>query len=802
MPRHPPSAHRDTSPAQARSTGTRDLPGSGRGSSSPGRRTRPTRLDAALALLIVLTVAAAFHQAPRLGFIDYDDPTLVTANPVVQQGLTAHGVRHAFTTSQLNLWVPLTTVSHMVDVSLFGNDPAGHHLVNVAFHLGASLLLYALLARCTGERIPALLVTLLFAIHPLRVESVAWVAERKDVLCAFFYMLTLWCYTGWARRRGRPASPGGRGAAWLYLGAVVAALLAMLSKPAVMTLPLAMLCLDGWPLNRLPEGARWRKPAWWRAWLRLLAEKWPFLLLALAAAAVNWWTWSGEQFMDPKNLPGLLSRIMVSILGTGLYLWRTIWPLDLAPFHPHPQSIPWLALGLSALALTLWLAAAILGLRRRRAPWIAFGLAWFVCLLLPGSGLVTITDHFAPDRYMYLAHIGLLTAVVWSAWRLVSPAPRTFETGDPTPAPVDRGRLGPAVVVIILLAATVVLAALTDRQTRRWTDSETLWTHALTVTERNYIAHQQLGVAMLQQGRLAEGVQHLQAAIKAEPRHPAPYANLSLVMARTGHPDAALHYYQAAGPRLPQRDTVRAQLLEAFDRMGAAAAPQAAALLEDKLEQNAADADSWQALARHRYAAGDAPGAVAAYTRAHELDPADGRILTNLTALLLQQGDIDRAQTLLDRGMAHPDADAAGQAWRMQGQLLLMQGHPIEALDALEQAHSRLPDSAAVRHDLAVVLLDDGVGDRTDPARAINLLEPLLAPDAPVDPRWLQTLARAQLATNDQAAARATAARGLELLGETAGSPPADDPGAGPDPADPRAALAAWFRSIAGAPEP
>lgn len=403
----------------------------------------PHRLDGRQVLLagglLALALALVFGQTLFFDFVGWDDPVYVYDNPRVLDGLTGEGVRWAFTTQFAGLWHPLAWLSHMLDVSLWGLWAGGHHLSSVLIHAGAAGLLFLVLYEATGGFWRSLVVALLFAIHPGKVESIAWVAERKDVLCALFWMLTVFCYGRW-RLRGQLH--------W-YVLSLVAAMLAMLSKPMAVTLPAVLLVMDIWPYGVLGQRARRED------WLRLLREKIPFLLLALAIMFVA--------IVRPFHAPGpdfgpapytLVERLSLGLTGYVIYLWKTFWPVSLAFYHPVDDAPFKLiaAAGLVVLPLLAYLAWR----SRMGAPWVLAGLLWYVVALSPVSGFIHIADYSHADRYMYLPQIGIFTALVWSVPQL------------------SRARLWAAAGV--LMAAMLFLAVW---QVGHWRDTGALTARAL-----------------------------------------------------------------------------------------------------------------------------------------------------------------------------------------------------------------------------------------------------------------------------------------------------------------------------------
>lgn len=463
------------------------------------------------AILLVVAVAAIYAPIRHADFVSIDDPEYVTENPFVRDGLTAAGVRHALWGSRGALWMPLAFVSHMVDVELFGLTPRGPHLVNVALHAANAVLLLLLLVRATGAALPSAIVAVLFAVHPLRVESVAWIAERKDVLSAFFGLLTLHAWVSYARR-----PTFGR-----YLAAAVGLLLALLAKPMLVTLPVLLLLFDVWPLRRLdatpPSGPR-------ATWRDLLLEKVPLLVLAGAGAVLTLVTAREYDALVSLSARPLADRLLHAVLSSVWYVGKTLWPTGLGVEYPYPS---WTAWQTAAAACCVGLAVGAALLARRRAPWAIVGLAWFAVALFPVSGIFQAGEQGMADRFTYLPSIGILVAF---AWTLDRPAMRS-------------GARGMIVAGIGLAAVASAVAA--SRQVAVWRDSVTLYEHTLAVTPDNWRIHAALGGVHLDAHRLAEASAHFEEAYRLAPQSTKANFGLGLVASAHGRTEEAELHYRA-----------------------------------------------------------------------------------------------------------------------------------------------------------------------------------------------------------------------------------------------------------------
>ena len=464
-------------------------------------------------MVMVLATVAAYAPTASHDFISYDDPGYVTGNELVRSGLTSGGIAWAFTSTAMSNWHPVTWLSHMLDVQLFGLKPAGHHLVSVALHVASSLLLLLLLVRLTGLPGRSLTVAALFALHPLHVESVAWVAERKDVLSGLLWHLTLLLWVAHVRRPG----PG------RYAGALACFALGLLAKPMLVTLPVVLLLLDWWPLGRCRGGGE-GPPGKGAGALRLppLLEKVPFFLLAAASSAVTIFAQQrGGSLVDLPSAPiGL--RVANALVSTARYVGKALWPVDLAVLYPLPAAIPaWQPLIAAAVIVAASATAVALA---RRLPFLVTGWFWFLVTLLPVIGLVQVGAQAMADRYTYLPLTGLFIVVVWGGAELM--------------APLRHGRWVATGAAAATLAAA---AAVTATQLGHWRDSLALYRHTLAVTRDNFLIMNNYGAALNDAGKPEEAIAVLEQAIATAPTHAEAYYNLGRI-AQVTRQD-----YEAAG---------------------------------------------------------------------------------------------------------------------------------------------------------------------------------------------------------------------------------------------------------------
>jgi tetratricopeptide (TPR) repeat protein len=497
------------------------------------------RLGVAVALAVL--VLAVFSPALGNGFVGYDDPDYVTANPYVQAGLTGRGLVWSLTALHAGNWHPLTWASHMLDVTLYGLDPRGHHLTSVLLHLASTVLLFLLLDRDTGRTAPSAFAAAVFGVHPLHVESVAWVAERKDVLSALFWLLMMLAYGACVR-----------GPRWPRFALVMMLFAAGLaSKPMVVTLPLVLLLWDVWPLGRWPQiDAR-----------TLLREKAPLLALSMVAAAMTLRAQAANASVALGDELPVGLRFGNALASYVWYCAKAVWPVGLAAFYPYPMG----GIGIVRTVAALSSLAAITGgalASRRRRPWLTVGWLWYLVTLLPVIGLVQVGMQAMADRYLYLPMIGLLVAIGWTAdeWAQSRTARRALAAG-----------------AVLSIAA---LGILTWRQIHVWRDGVTLWTHALKVTKGNYIAHDNLGVELDARGRAEEALAQYRETLRLKPgdRHgESNYAMATFAkgerLASQGDLEAALALFKEGLRYRPDNAAARAYVEAIEERLRSGTTP-------------------------------------------------------------------------------------------------------------------------------------------------------------------------------------------------------------------------------------
>ena len=470
-----------------------------------------------ICLVLIIVTLAVYLPAGNLQFLDYDDNIYVTNNPHVASGLSGANVVWAFTSVEAANWHPVTWLSHMTDAQLYGLNPRGHHYTNVIIHAISAALLLALLLRITGSLWKSSLVAFLFALHPLHVESVAWVAERKDVLSAFFWFLTLYLYANYVAKP-KPAR---------YLLALLSFVLGLMSKPMLVTLPAVLLLLDYWPLERYRQGERPPETGRPARMAALVKEKIPFFALSLLSGAVTIYAQHQGGAMSTLEAASPQLRLANALTAYVRYLGKTLWPGDLAVFYPYPLAIPLWQVAGSLLVLLLVSAAVVLAGRRR--PYLVLGWFWFLVTLVPVIGLLQVGAQSMADRYTYIPAIGLFIMAAWGVPDLLS-------------------GLKQAKAVLALLAAVVILAsaALSYQQLAYWQDSITLYRHALEVTTDNSMMHLNLGSTLAAKGDIDAAIAEFQESVAINRNNFDAFNNLGLAYSGKGDLDAAIREYQQA----------------------------------------------------------------------------------------------------------------------------------------------------------------------------------------------------------------------------------------------------------------
>ena len=483
----------------------------------------PRKFSLYTCLLLALGTAALYWPVTGYPFINFDDAEYIYDNPVVQSGLTWEGLKWAFNGIHVSNWHPLSWLSHMLDCQWFGLEPGWHHFVNVLFHIANTLLLFIFLRNTTGAAWRSAFVAALFAWHPMHVESVAWIAERKDVLSTFFWLLALMAhvrYTQSAKAGNNESSTlNARTTLTFYGLALLCTAAALLSKPMAVTLPFTLLLVDFWPLNRL-RISEFK----FRVLLRLVVEKIPFFALSFALCLITFLAQRGGGAVSPVEWSSRLGNMPVAYTR---YILKMFWPSDLSIVYPYVYRWPILAIAGSVLTLLLVSAMAVILLRRK--PWLAAGWLWFLGTLVPVIGFVQVGAQSMADRYSYIPSIGLFVVIVWGAAEFFANRPN---------GKTLSGIIGGSALVACLLA--------TSLQITHWRGSISLFLHAIQATKNNYVAHNALGKAFETRGDLVQAEELYRNAVQIEPRYAVSQYNYGLILVALGKEDEALEHLAAA----------------------------------------------------------------------------------------------------------------------------------------------------------------------------------------------------------------------------------------------------------------
>jgi protein O-mannosyl-transferase len=462
-----------------------------------------------ICLVLTLATAAVFYQVCTYDFVNYDDQIYVYENPNIQAGITLKAIKWAFTTGYANFWHPLTLLSYMLDWQLFGSNPAGYHLTNLIFHIANTLLLFLVLKRMTDAVWPSAFAAALFALHPLHVESVAWVSERKDVLSTFFWLLAMWAYLRYVKQPGISR----------YLLILLVFALGLMAKPMLITLPFVFLLLDYWPLGRI---GRFQ----WRIVYRLILEKIPFVALSVISSVIAYLAQQSGGAVTQLAKLGLKIRIYNALISYVTYIEKMIWPSRLTVFYPlvgRNISVPYVVISAAIL-----LAVTILVLRfAKNHRYLFTGWFWYLGTLLPVIGLITVGSHAMADRYSYITLTGLFITIAWGLPELLA-----------------GWRYKKNALILSALLIISIMSICTHIQLRYWRNSQTLFQHALDVTKDNYVAHYCIANFLFSQGKPDEVIYHYLEAIRILPDYVDALSDLGAVLHREGRIDEAIGYYR------------------------------------------------------------------------------------------------------------------------------------------------------------------------------------------------------------------------------------------------------------------
>lgn len=665
----------------------------------------PIQRSLACAALVAL-VAAVFIACVRHEFVAVDTSHYITQNPHVLAGLTWDGVAWAFTSFDASNWHPITWLSHMIDVQFFGTSPAGHQAVNIAWHAANSVLLFLLLDRTTRAFGASFFVAALFAVHPLHVESVAWIVERKDVLSTFFGFACLWFHASFAVS-GRRAS---------YVLALVCFALGLMSKPMLVTWPFVLLLLDVWPLARTQLG-----------WKRLVGEKWPYFALSIAVCILTMRAQGAGDAVQPIAQLAIETRILNAVSSYGTYLTQTfVTPGRLSFYYPMPTSdAVSLAPVVGALALIGVSFVAIV--TRRERPALFTGWFWFVGTLVPVIGLVQVGGQAHADRYTYVPLVGVFVAVVWTIAALV-----------PT-------RIAASVGAIVVLG----LAYLSWKQVDTWRSSEALAEHALTIDEKNAVAHDLLGFHAVAQGQFGRGIEHLRRAIEIEPDDVEARGNLARVLLQLRRLDQAEPELREVLRRRPRDPRALADLGGLLVLAGSV--DEGNKLLRTAIEVNPKNVEAHVSLGEGLEKLGQIEEATRMFERALALDADDLRARVDLARVRIDAASVyaeasdtanlDEARKLLEVALAM--APGNPQAEQQMARIDVARGDWRRAAERLGGVLQARPDWPLAESDLAWVLAVASDPDVKNPSEALKLAQKSWSAGNQQRPNFLDALAAA-----------------------------------------------------------
>jgi tetratricopeptide (TPR) repeat protein len=631
---------------------------------------QPNRLQVfGICAVLALTVLSVYWPVRNHDFVKYDDDKYVTDNRNIQSGLNERSIRWAFSSGYASNWHPVTWLSHIVDCEIFDLNPRGPHLVNMLFHIANTLLLFIVLKRMTGRVWPSAFVAALFGLHPLHVESVAWVAERKDVLSTFFWMLTMLAYAWYAEkpRIGR------------YLLVLLSFTLGLMAKPMLVTLPFVLLLLDYWPLERVRlagEQAAERSP-----WHYLLLEKVPLMLLAAASSVVTFLVQQKAGAVQPMEAIDLKSRLGNAIVAYAGYIEKMFWPSRLAVLYPHPGHS--LSMGTIAVCGLLLIAGSFCFLwAGRRRKYLVVGWLWYVGTLVPVIGLVQVGVQAMADRYTYVPLTGLFVLMTWGAIDVLS-----------------NRRLRKSVLTLLAAVVLSALAIATSLQLRYWQNSVTLFERTLAVTSDNYIMHNNYGNVLIKLGRLNEATDQFERSLKIKPGNAEAHNNLGNAYGGLGRTDDAIREYHEALRLKPHFAEAHYNLALALSQQNKT--EESIREYGESVSLDPGNVDALSNLGYELAEQGDFGQAIEFYQKALAIDPANVITHGRLGLALTAANKIDEAIAEFRIVLKARPADA--EMWCNLGILLERQGKTSEAIDSYRRALQIEPANAKAQSLLKAV---------------------------------------------------------------------------------------------------
>jgi protein O-mannosyl-transferase len=630
--------------------------------------------EIAIALSLCIATFVPYWQVRHFDFINYDDNGYIYENPNVRAGFTTKSIAWSFSMSGYEAnWHPLTWLSHILDIQLFGLKAGRHHLTNVFFHCINAVLLFLLLRLMTGAVWKSAFVAALFALHPMHVESVAWVAERKDVLSTLFWIATTFAYVWYVRRCG----------ARRYLLVVFLFALGLMAKPMLVTLPCTLLLLDFWPLRRMEK----RKGSF--PIRSLLLEKTPlFFLVALSSVITFVAQQKGGSVLSLERLPFEI-RIANAIVSFGTYLWKMIYPINLACIYPGSAAVAWGEVGVSLLCMGIITAISLKTVRYM--PFLLVGWLWYLGTLIPVIGIVQVGEQAMADRYTYIPYIGMFIMIAWGIPELLS-------------------RLPHKKIVLSLAAAAVVvtMTAITFRQIRYWKNSIALFEHAIAITKNNYGAHNNLGLGLDQQGKIDEAITHFTEALRVDPNYTFAHCNLGNLLFKKGRIDEAIHHYAEVLRCAPTDANVHNNIGVALASQGKI--DEAIAHYREALRIDPEHVNTLNNLATALAKREKNDETVGYHETAIRSDPNNFNAHNCLAKLLLKQGKTEEAIRHFSEAI-RIDSNSF-EAHNNLGVILAQKGRIQEAIIHFEQAIRINPKEAETHNNIGIALLHFGKTDK------------------------------------------------------------------------------------------
>ncbi len=635
------------------------------------------RKEILICIALVIATIVTYWPVKTYDFIfTYDDTEYVLQNPQVQRGITAKGVVWAFTTFHAANWHPLTWLSHMLDVQIYGMDPGQHHMVNVLIHIANSLLLFGVLRRMSGHIWRSALVSALFALHPLHVESVAMIAERKDVLCTLLWLLTIWFYHRYTEHLSFK---------W-YLAVVVCFSLGLMAKPMVVTLPFVLLLLDCWPLNRISLTPR-EKVSWSAirsSAIHLIQEKIPLFFLTAVVCVITVLAQQSKSAIVTVLYPLMhrLSNAMISYIN---YIVKMFWPYSLAVFYPYRETLSaWQAAGASAVLVII---TGMVLLKLRKQPYLAVGWFWYLGTLVPVIGLVQVGGQAMADRYTYIPLIGIFIMIAWGAFDLL-----------------NNRRLMKGIIVAALIIYCAVLMVLARVQVGYWSSSSSLFQHTLEATEKNWLAHTNLGNALSREGKKYTAISHYLKALQIHPHYANAHYNLGVVSDELGHTMEAIDHY---------RETLRIypEHVGALNNLGGLLIEQGKFAEGIRFCQKALRIDpsflnAYKNLAVALSVTGKLDQAIVYLRKALDLESDNAQIHLFLGRLLAKKGSVSEAKYHFKAALRFDPKNS--KAYTEMGDFLLRTANYSEAEIYYSAAIRLAPDDARLFNNLGVATIRSG----------------------------------------------------------------------------------------------